>query len=61
MVRRYTESVFAKVTCLSGSGNINRTNSWNVRYSDHHYAAYPSTTSLTDVVPKMNGMVFLSI
>lgn len=54
-IRRYAESFFAKVTCLSGSGNMVRTSSHNVQYSDHHYNAYPTTTSLIDVVPKMQG------
>lgn len=55
LVRRYTESIFAKVTCLSGAGNICRTSSRSYQYACHRYGEYPKTTSILDVVPKMNG------
>ena len=54
-IRRGTESFFGKVTCLSGSGNICRVSSKAYKYANYHYEKYPKTTSLLDVVPKMNG------
>lgn len=54
-VRRGAESVFAKVTCLSGSGNICRVSSQSYQYANKRYAEYPRTTSLMDVAPKMIG------
>ena len=54
-IRRGTESFFAKVTCLSGSGNICRISSPAYKYANYHYEKYPKTTSLLDVVTKLNG------
>jgi len=54
-VRRGTESVLAKVSCLSGAGNIIRVSSKAYEYANYHYEKYPRTTSLLDVIPKMNG------
>lgn len=54
-VRRAAESVFGKVTCLSGSGNICRVSSGAYHYANKRYAEYPRTTSLMDVTPKMIG------
>ena len=54
-VRRSAESVFGKVTCLSGSGNICRVSSKSYKYANVRYAEYPRTTSLMDVAPKMIG------
>ena len=54
-IRRNTESIYAKVTCLSGSGNICRISSEAYHYANKRYAEYPKTTSIMDVVPKMIG------
>lgn len=54
-VRRNAESVFGKVTCLSGSGNICRVSSPSYHYANKRYGEYPRTTSIMDVAPKMIG------
>ena len=54
-IRRGAESFFGKVTCLSGSGNICRVSSPAYKYANYHYEKYPKTTSLLDVVTKLNG------
>lgn len=54
-VRRNAESVFGKVTCLSGSGNICDVDSESYKYANKRYAEYPRTTSIMDVATKMIG------